>query len=448
MKALGNRRLGVLALLAFAIAFIGVAVSLSNADESKAPDLSDLRDAVAAASKRGDNVEGIRRAVDALQQSLAKGFTAPGPGKTVDPPPELVALRDAVEAAAKKGENVGEIRKQLEIVEKAITGKVLAKPKPPEPVEPNPFLPGPGPGPLPIRPRPIPNPQPMPAFPGFGVDQEAIQKAQDLMRKATEMILKNPDDPEAQRLMQQANDMLLKAMLGGNRAVPPLVIPGGPGIGRVPEKFRLGVRLERVSELAADQLGLEVARGVGIVGVVDGSAADKAGFKTFDIVLEFAGKPVSDNPEDFTRLVGEVKGGEKLNALVIRKGKKVEIKGIVLPEVPQPPQPRFAPVDGPNPFDGLENPRPGKRMEQDPNANTTFFSEQNGQVIIKATQNGVQYNITGQRKDDNSIDANKIAITDGDAKINAESLEKVPDKYRPVVERLLKSGQRRNIRER
>src|SRR5690606_27867339 len=58
------------------------------------------------------------------------------------------------------------------------------------------------------------------------------------------------------------------------------------------------------------------------------------GFKPNDIVLTFAGKPVTDTPADFTQQVNAVKPGEKVDAVVVRKGKKVELKGIELPEKP------------------------------------------------------------------------------------------------------------------
>jgi hypothetical protein len=121
----------------FLAAIVGLALSpsLSVAQEQKAPDLSDLRDAVKAASKRGNNVDEVAKALDALEKALAKGFTPPKPGAA--PPAELVALREAVEAAGKKGENVDGIRAELETIEKAITGKALTPPKP-VPVEPPP----------------------------------------------------------------------------------------------------------------------------------------------------------------------------------------------------------------------------------------------------------------------------------------------------------------------
>jgi S1-C subfamily serine protease len=133
--------------------------------------------------------------------------------------------------------------------------------------------------------------------------------------------------------------MMLKAVRGG-AGVP--VMPLFPDFNRVPDRGRLGIRLERVPAVAADQLGLEPNTGIAVSLVVPNSAAEKAGLKVHDIILEFAGKPVSDNTEDFIRRVGEVKAGEKVDLVVLRKGKKVEVKGVELPEAAKPfrvPQP-------------------------------------------------------------------------------------------------------------
>jgi hypothetical protein len=112
--------------LGSAMLFLGSALSYSRADEPR-PDLSELRDAVKSADKRGANVHEVENALGALEKALAKGFKAPARGAAA--PAELTALRNAVEAARKKGENVEEIHKQLELVEKAVTGQVRAAPK-------------------------------------------------------------------------------------------------------------------------------------------------------------------------------------------------------------------------------------------------------------------------------------------------------------------------------
>jgi len=337
----GKQLLAAASVLCCAALLLGAGVHLATADEPKPVDLSELRDAIKLATKRGENVDEVRKAFDALEKTVAKGW-APQTGRT-EPPAELTALRQAVEEAGRKGENVEEIRKQLEVVEKAMIGRTLTAPKPvppTDPVQPDPVRPR-IPRPLPPVPFP-PGDFPMPdLLPGVGIDPAAIQKAQDQMRKAIELMIQNPNDPDARKLMDEAREMMLKAMVGGRGGFAPgLVLPDigrVPDFGgvRIPDRFRLGVRMERIPALTAEQLGLEAGRGIAITDVIPGSAAEKAGFKIHDIVLEFAGKPVSDNPEDFARQVEAVKAGEKVDAVVLRKGKKTELKGIELPERPK-----------------------------------------------------------------------------------------------------------------
>src|SRR6188472_2841431 len=99
MTGNGQRWLAAATVLAFAALCIGAGVRFSTADEPKATELADLRDAVTAASKRGDNVDEIAKSLDALDKLLAKGWK-PEAGKKTDPPAELTAVRNAVEAAA------------------------------------------------------------------------------------------------------------------------------------------------------------------------------------------------------------------------------------------------------------------------------------------------------------------------------------------------------------
>jgi hypothetical protein len=463
-------------------------MSLSTAEEPKAPDLSELRDAVKAASKRGENVDEIRRALDGLEKLLTRGWTTPKPGETLPAPVELTALREAVEAAAKKGENVEAISKELELIEKAMTGKSFVRPKPlPPPVD---------------QPRPQPQdpfgfPQNVPNFPNFpqvfppggGIDPEVMQKMQELQRKALEMMLKNPNDADAKKLMQEAQELLLKALPnnGLNMGL------GFPNVGRMQDRFRLGIRMERLAPITADQLGLD-GRGVAIVNVVPGSAAEKAGFKVHDIVLEFAGKPVSDDPGDLSRLVNDAKAGEKIDAVVMRKGKKTEIKGIELPEaaqfnpqldiqpfpfpgqapdlkprlprpdikpirpnlpmpntlpdlgpkpgvipgglgnLPLPARPNLQALPGfPNPFNAIPN-GAGNVVEQ----NSLSITMTNGQFTLTALQDGVRYTITGTAGEKEPV-VEKITVTVGDKTTTATKLDDVPKEYRPAVEKLLKN---------
>ncbi|MBA4191593.1 MAG: hypothetical protein C0467_26740 [Planctomycetaceae bacterium] len=427
MDRIKSRLLTAVAVLGFAATFASVGISLSNAQDSKVPDLSDLRDAVKAANKRGENVSEIATALTALEKAVAKGWTFPEGGRTLPASPELVALRDAVEAAGKKGENVEAIVKELELVEKAMTGQVLTRPKPLPPVDP------------PIRPNP--NPFVRPDFGGFprpnirpGVNAEDIRKAQDLMRRAMEMRLKNPDDAEALKLLEEAREMMLKAIAGANGGgliVPDLDFPN-PGIGRIPDRARLGIRMERVTPILVEQLGLADGIGIVIVDVIDDSAAAKAGFKANDVLVEFGGKAVTDVPEDLSRRVNEARGKEKLDAVVIRKGKKVEIKGIELPELRQPfprrdVQPRVLELDG------VRKPAVGR-------GNSTSLTMNGDAFTIKAVRDGVVYKITGTKNNDGAA-LTEVTIDDDGKTHTTNQVDKVPDEYRPTVEKLLKSIQ-------
>jgi S1-C subfamily serine protease len=63
--------------------------------------------------------------------------------------------------------------------------------------------------------------------------------------------------------------------------------------------------------------GLAQARGVGIMQVVDGSAADQAGARKEDVIVEFAGTKV-ESVDDLHRLLTEERIGEPQNVLVLR----------------------------------------------------------------------------------------------------------------------------------
>lgn len=128
----------------FAVAVIGFfgGTATALAQPNAKPDLAELRDAIAAADKRGENVSTIREKFVAFEKALAKGFAAGTPGSPVPTQAELAELSDAVEMAAKKGENVGAIAKELGLIERAIVGREFERPKPPAPE--------------PMRPLPVP----------------------------------------------------------------------------------------------------------------------------------------------------------------------------------------------------------------------------------------------------------------------------------------------------
>jgi len=99
--------------------------------------------------------------------------------------------------------------------------------------------------------------------------------------------------------------------------------------GQSSNKPRLGVTLDQVPEAVASQIELSEDRGLFVSDVIDGSAAQKAGFLKNDILIEFADKPVTKDHPAFTKLIKELKPG-KYTATVVRKGKEIRIRGIEL----------------------------------------------------------------------------------------------------------------------
>jgi membrane-associated protease RseP (regulator of RpoE activity) len=234
-------------------------------------------------------------------------------------------------------------------------------------------------------------------------------------------------------------ELLLKGVADGRGGLlaPEMLFQELGGFGRPNERFRFGIRMEKVTPVAAEQLGLEAGRGIAVTNVIPGSAAEKAGIKPNDIILEFAGKPVSDSPEEFNQKVTAAKAGEKIDAVVLRKGKKVEIKGIVLPESDREApranrrlQPRLElPPGFPNALPDL-GPKPG--------GSGLSVTLGKGNFTIQSIQDGTKYDLSGTTED-GTVKLAEITIeVDGKA-TKYESVDKVPEEHKATVEKLLKT---------
>ena len=366
----------------------------------------------------------------------------------VGPPPELAALREAVEDAAKKGENVEEIRKQLDALEKALAGKAWVKPKPaaepPAPAQPQPNFRGRVQPPA-MQPFALPAP---PALGGLGGLDDAVRQRGELLRKAAELLAQDPQSQEAAKLLKEAQELMLRGALqpdiafGGRMLAVPDVVRGG-ALNRLSDA-RLGVRIEKAPAALADQLDLPAGRGLVVTEVRPGSPADKAGIKPHDVILEFAGQPVTDNAAEFVRMVETARKGAKVDATVLRKGKKEAIKGVDLPEnnrrIPLPPDP------GPE-VPGIQRvqPRPAeivppvvlRPLQPLDISNSVTVRVTNGAYTLDADRGGVKYQIEGAVG--GKAEPSKIKITDGGKTVEADSLEKVPAEYRKQVDQLLGS---------
>ena len=89
----------------------------------------------------------------------------------------------------------------------------------------------------------------------------------------------------------------------------------------------LGVYIQDVDEELAKSFGLDEKRGVLISQIVEGSAAEEAGLKAGDIVVEMDGKPVGKSSR-FRNRIAATPPNSKVRLKVFRDGKYIEISAI------------------------------------------------------------------------------------------------------------------------
>jgi serine protease Do len=94
--------------------------------------------------------------------------------------------------------------------------------------------------------------------------------------------------------------------------------------GRV-ERAYLGVGIQPVTQSLANHLNVKVHEGVLISEVLPDTPAAKAGLKPGDIVLNFAGKTVS-NPQVLQGLVEQAPIGSKQSLEILREGKRMNLE--------------------------------------------------------------------------------------------------------------------------
>src|SRR6266545_830111 len=185
---------------------------------------------------------------------------------------------------------------------------------------------------------------PKPAQPAFpfpdiekmlpaGLTPEQIKELQKQLVNVNKMV---------QDLAKQLPAALPNAIPGGFPGQMP-GFPGGlpGGFGQAcpfaPDQNnnRLGAGLNKPSDVLVEQLDLPRGQGLVLGEVRPGSAAAKAGLKANDILLELGGKAVPNEVGNFVKALNQFKTGEKVDAVVLRKGKKETVKGVTLPDPPR-----------------------------------------------------------------------------------------------------------------
>ena len=125
-------------------------------------------------------------------------------------------------------------------------------------------------------------------------------------------------DPELQSLMEHPEQLFQE-----HRLPKPDRPPGeAPAAATGP---RLGVRLEPLSQVLADQLGLDEKSGLLIAGVEPGSLAEKSGLQQNDVLAKIDGKDLS-GMESVRATVQDALKKKSFDVELLRQGKKQTLR--------------------------------------------------------------------------------------------------------------------------
>lgn len=268
------------------------------------------------------------------------------------------------------------------------------------------------------------------------------------------------EQPDLDKEIDQAQEMIrryLEAMTVRMQAgglQEPGVFIGPPGamrpFGRV-SGGRLGVRVEKPSDVLASQLELPNGQGLVCVDVPADSPAGKAGIKPNDILLEVAGKPVPNNRDEFVKGLKEVKPDSPVDIVVMRKGKKETLKGIKLPEAKEIPDIALPGLDFQGPGILVPAPVPVPRPASDVpeigrNAGvvvgpgeTARVEQVNDAFTVFYTKNGVKVTISGSKDADGVPKAESIEVEADGKTTKAESIDKLPKEYQDLAKSAMKA---------
>ena len=124
-------------------------------------------------------------------------------------------------------------------------------------------------------------------------------------------------DPELKKLLEHP-EQLFQEHRGHGAKAPAESAPAATGP-------RMGVQLAPLSQVLADQLGLDVNSGSLIVSVEAGSAAEKAGLRANDILVRIDGKDLS-GMDGVRATVLEALKKRDFDVEILRQGKRQTIK--------------------------------------------------------------------------------------------------------------------------
>ena len=91
------------------------------------------------------------------------------------------------------------------------------------------------------------------------------------------------------------------------------------------QRALLGIRMLDITQQVKDQLSLESMEGVYVGEVISGSAADKAGMKAGDVIVQVDGRPINASSQ-LQEQIGRKNPGDQITILVRRGQRSVTLQ--------------------------------------------------------------------------------------------------------------------------
>jgi hypothetical protein len=205
---------------------------------------------------------------------------------------------------------------------------------------------------------------------------------------------------------------------------------------------RLGIEVEKPAAALADQLNLPKGHGLMVIAVKAGSPARKAGLKANDVLLELAGQTVTSEPGALLKMVEGLQPKSTVDAVVLRKGKRQTVKGIVVAAGQAKVRTRVAP----NEFWLTVPDVKASKRRLDAKEKADIPGAAGGTVTVTTVRTNERF--TTRYQEGNLVitvvgkgnQPSEITVQDGAVTNTYDSVDSVPARYRDKVNHMIKSA--------
>jgi serine protease Do/serine protease DegQ len=167
------------------------------------------------------------------------------------------------------------------------------------------------------------------------------------------------------------------------------------------KRGQLGIRMSTVTPAIAHTLGLPTAVGALVDLVIEGSAAEKAGIRTGDVITSINGQPVKSNSE-LHNTIGLMRIGDKVEIGLLRDGKPLRLSAVITDANTSPPSAPTRESNHPGASESIHRGLEGAVLEDAPDS---------GGALVRSVEPGSAAAQSGLRNDDIIVGANRGSVT-------------------------------------